>query len=318
MYFKYWFNIFEQSGGLHMDLKYLHTFRTIVEQGSFSKAAEKLNYTQSTITFQIGQLEQELSAILFEKIGRTMKLTKAGEHLIPYVDEVLLSLDKLQYFQADIAKCTGDLRVGVGETLLCYHMPDILKEFHRRAKGARLFLRSMNCYDIRDELINGTLDLGVFYEDVGGFGNSLSTYPFASYDLALVASPESKKSFPDFITENQTLPVSFIINEPNCIFREIFESYLNRKSILLGHTIELWSIPTIKNMVTSNVGISFLPRFAVQAELDSGHLAEIPTGLKDTKIHAVCGHHKNKWISPLMRLFMDLCSQYSTESIRHS
>ena len=52
-----------------MDLKYLNTFRTIIEEGSFSKAADKLNYTQSTITFQIGQLEQELSAWLFEKIG---------------------------------------------------------------------------------------------------------------------------------------------------------------------------------------------------------------------------------------------------------
>ena len=60
-----------------MEFKYLHTFRTIIETGSFTKAAEKLNYTQSTITFQIGQLEQELSVKLFEKIGRKMVLTKA-------------------------------------------------------------------------------------------------------------------------------------------------------------------------------------------------------------------------------------------------
>ena len=52
-----------------MELKYLNTFRMIVEEGGFSKAAERLNYTQSTITFQIGQLERELSVRLFEKIG---------------------------------------------------------------------------------------------------------------------------------------------------------------------------------------------------------------------------------------------------------
>ena len=72
-----------------MDLKYLRTFRTIVTEGGFNKAAEKLSYTQSTITFQIGQLEQELSVALFEKIGRRMVLTKAGEQLVPYVDEIL-------------------------------------------------------------------------------------------------------------------------------------------------------------------------------------------------------------------------------------
>ena len=62
-----------------MDLKYLETFKTIIEEGSYARAADKLGYTQSTITFQVQQLEQELSIKLFEKIGRRMQLTKAGK-----------------------------------------------------------------------------------------------------------------------------------------------------------------------------------------------------------------------------------------------
>lgn len=292
-----------------MDLKYLNTFRVVVEEGGFSKAAERLNYTQSTITFQIGQLEQELSTSLFEKIGRKMVLTKAGEHLIPYVDEVLSSIDRLRNFEDDLAECQGDLRVGVGETLLCYQLPAILKEFHKQAPKARLFLRSMNCYDIRDELMAGSLDIGVFYNCVGGFGTSLITYPLGTYPLSLVASKELKRQFPDFITPDQQIPVPFIINEPTCVFRQIFEQYLREKSIMLDHTIELWSIPTIKNLIKNDVGISYLPRFSVQEELDNGSLVEIPTGLTDTTITAVCGHHKNKWISPLMQLFIDICKR---------
>ena len=289
-----------------MELKYLQTFRTIIEKGGFSKDAEKLNYTQSTITFQIGQLEQELSVVLFEKIGRKMVLTKAGEHLIPYVDEILQSVDKLRFFEDNLSQCQGDLHIGIGETLLCYRFPSILKEFHRQAPKARLFLRSMNCYEIRNELLNGTLDLGIFYEDVGGFGSSLTTYPFGSYSMALVASPEIKKRCPDFITPDRVIQVPFIINEPNCIFRQIFEQYLRENSIILDHTIELWSIPTIKNLVKSDVGVSFLPAFTVQAELETGELEEIPTAITDKTITAVCAHHKNKWISPLMQLFLDL------------
>ena len=289
-----------------MELKYLQTFRTIIEEGGFSKAAEKLNYTQSTITFQIGQLEQELSVVLFEKIGRKMVLTKAGEHLIPYVDEILQSVDKLRFFEDNLSQCQGDLHIGIGETLLCYRFPSILKEFHRQAPKARLFLRSMNCYEIRNELLNGTLDLGIFYEDVGGFGSSLTTYPFGSYSMTLVASPEIKKRCPDFITPDRVIQVPFIINEPNCIFRQIFEQYLRENSIILDHTIELWSIPTIKNLVKSDVGVSFLPAFTVQAELETGELEEIPTAIADKTITAVCAHHKNKWISPLMQLFLDL------------
>lgn len=290
-----------------MDLKYLNTFITIVEEGSFTKAAEKLNYTQSTITFQIGQLEQELSSQLFEKIGRHMVLTKAGTQLIPYVNDVLTSIDRMQYFKDDLARFQGSIKIGIAETQLCYQMPDILKAFHQQAPKARLFLRSMNCYDIRDELLNGTLDLGVFYEDVGGFGSNLTTYLLDEYPVILVASPEMKKICPDFITPDQKILVSFIINEPDCIFRQLFEQYLREKSIIIDHTIELWSISTIKNLVKNNVGISFLPKFAVQEELDRGELVEINTGLANTKISAVCGHHKNKWISPLMQAFLNLC-----------
>lgn len=290
-----------------MELKYLQTFRTIVDEGGFSKAAEKLNYTQSTITFQIGQLEQELSVNLFEKIGRRMVLTKAGEHLIPYVDEILQSVDRLHFFEADLSECQGTLNIGIAETLLCYCFPAILKEFHRKAPKARLFLRSMNCYDIRNELLDGTLDLGVFYEEVGGFGSNLTIHSLDSCSLTLVASPETKKFCSDFITPDRTIPTPFIINEKNCIFRQIFEEYIQTKSIILDHTIELWSVPTIKNLVKSDVGISFLPTFAVQEDLKAGELVEIPTDISDKTITAICAHHKNKWISPLMQLFIDLC-----------
>ena len=291
-----------------MDFKYLYTFKTIVEEGSFIKAAAKLNYTQSTITFQMGQMEQELSTKLFEKIGRRMMLTKAGKQLVPYVNDVLTSVNKMRYFENDLAECQGDLQIGIAETQLCYKMPPILKEFHQQAPNARLFLRSMNCYDIRDELINGTLDIGVFYENVSGYGSNLITIPMGTFPIILVASPETKNRFPDFITPDQQIPISFIINEPNSIFRQLFERYIREKSILLDHTIELWSIPTIKNLVKSSVGISFLPKFSVQEELVRGELVEIPTDLSNVQVTAVCGYHKNKWISPLMQAFIDLCT----------
>lgn len=292
-----------------MELKYLHTFRTIIEEGTFTKAAAKLNYTQSTITFQINQLEQELSATLFEKVGRHMVLTKAGERLIPYVYDVLDSIDKMRWFENDLWDFQGDLRIGVGETLLCYQIPHILKEFHRQAPKTRLFLRSMNCYEIRDELISGTLDLGIFYEDIGGINCNLVSNRMGTYPVVLVAAPEIAGKYPDFITPDQQIPLPFIINEQACIFRQMFEQYLREKSILLDYTIELWSIPTIKNLVKSNVGISFLPQFTVQEELARGELKMIPTDMTAADITAVCAHHKNKWISPAMRLFIELIAR---------
>ena len=289
-----------------MELKYLNTFRTVVETGSFRAAAEKLNYTQSAITFQMGQLEQELSVKLFEKSGRNMVLTQAGELLVPYVDEVFQSVEKLRYFENDLADCQGSIHIGAGETLLCYKIPTALKKFCQQAPKAQIYLRSMNCYDIRNELLRGSLDLGIFYEDIGGFGSSLITYPIGDFPLVLVASPETRRRFPDFVTPDQTLSVPLVINEPTCVFRQIFEEYLRRKSITLDHTIEMWSIPTIKNLVKSDVGISYLPEFTVREELEAGELEIVPTEISHNRITAVCAHNKNKWISPLMRMMIGL------------
>ena len=291
-----------------MELKYLNTFHTIVAEGSFAKAAQKLNYTQSTITFQIDQLEKDFSIQLFEKIGRNMVLTKAGQQFLPYVEDVLQAVNKLHFAQTDLADCQGDLHIGVGETLLCFKLPQIVREFSRRAPKARLFIRSMNCYDIRDELLSGELDLGVFYEDVGGISQQLVTHKIGSFPLTLAASAETARQYPDFCTPGQTLPVPFLINEQRCIFRQIFEQYLNENNIALDRTIELWSIPTIKNLVTSGLGVTFLPVFALENELASGELTEIPCGVTGREITAVCCHHNNKWLSPLMRLFLELCA----------
>ena len=82
-------------GGTTMDTKNLLTLKTIVRTGSFQNAAETLGYTPSTITFQVRQLEQELSIKLFEKLGRRMVLTKAGENILPLVDTVLQSCDTI-------------------------------------------------------------------------------------------------------------------------------------------------------------------------------------------------------------------------------
>lgn len=292
-----------------MELKYLNTFRTIAREGSFSKAAQKLSYTQSTITFQIDQLEKEYGVQLFEKIGRNMVLTQAGQQFLPYVEEVLEAADKLYSFESDLKDCRGDLHIGVGETLLCFKLPEIVRQFSLRAPKARLFIRSMNCYEIRDELQAGTLDLGIFYENVGGLGDQLTVCPMGEYPLTLAASPQVAREYPDFLTPDRKIPVPFLINEQRCIFRQIFENYLNQNAISLDRTVELWSIPTIKNLVKSGMGVTFLPVFAVEEELQSGSLAEIPCGVTGQTISAVCCHHKNKWVSPAMRLFIELCTE---------
>lgn len=292
-----------------MDLRRLVTLKTVVEEGSFARAANKLCCTQSTITFQIQQLEQELSLKLFAKIGRRMILTEAGRNILPHVHELMRVMDGLRLAAQDQEEPAGELRIAAGETLLSYKIPGVLQRFKSKAPGVRLSLQSLNCYVIRDALLADEVDLGVFYRV--GNDNALTIESYGEQPLALVASPQLTGM--DFTRADQHIPVSFIINEPQCVFRQIFESALRQRGITMDNTIELWSIESIKQCVAGNLGVSFLPRFTVERELATGILTELPFSPTPLTINALCAYHSGKFVSPAMRVFMECMRQCLTE-----
>lgn len=284
-----------------MDLRRFITLKTVVEEGSFLRASQKLCCTQSTVTFHIQQLEQELSMQLFEKIGRRMCLTAAGKNILPHVYELTNVISAIRQAAQQNAEPTGELRVATGETLLAYKMPQVLQRFKQRAPQVKLSLQSLNCYVIRDALLDDKVDLGVFYRV--GNDQALTMRYFGDQPLVLVASPEFHGY--DLTLRDQHIPVSFVINEPQCIFRQIFESTLRQRAITMGNTIELWSIESIKQCVAGNLGVSFLPRFTVERELASGELQELPFSPTPMTISALCAHHTGKAVSPAMQVFME-------------
>lgn len=286
-----------------MELRYLITFKTILDSGSFLAAAQKLDYTRSTITFQVQQLEQELHVQLFERIGRRMVLTKAGQALVPYVDGVLRAMEALESQGRDKTALTGTLRVAVAETLLTYRMPPVLKAFRELAPRVRLSVQCQDCYRIRDELIQGRVDLGIHY-DVGGYGTSLITEPLAAVPLVVVGAPQLRDC--DLRTPGGRCEVSLLTNNEDSIYQKLFERYLDERSIVLtGGVMDLGNVETVKICAASNVGVALLPRFAAEAALALGTLRTVETDL-DASLMAVCSYHRNKWIGPAMALFLQL------------
>lgn len=291
-----------------MELKYLNTLRTILETGSFQNAAQKLCYTQSTVTFQVQQLEQELSVKLFEKIGRKMVLTQAGKDVLPYIDSILESVQQLINHGKKTHELTGTLRVAMPETLLAYKMQPLLKAFREQAPNVRLILQSHNCYMIRDQITNGGADIAIHY-DVGGYGSTITTEPLAKFPLTLISSHVLDDTQCDFITEHQRKSLCLISCEKESISQIIFNQYLKERDIVFENIIELGSVESIKRSVISNLGVAILPRFTVEEELKNGMLKEQKTNIGDEYISAICAYHKNKWISPAMELFIRLACE---------
>lgn len=286
-----------------MELKQLRTFQAVVDYGSYQKAAEALGYTQSTVTVHIQQLEQELGFPLFQRAGRRMALTQIGEQVLIQARELLLAADRLSQLGLAGQEPSGALRVDMAETLLCYRMQPVIQKFRRLAPQVRLIIRSRNCLQIPENVRTGACDLGVGY-DMEWNREFLEVESMGSYPIVLLAAPEFRHT--DFVTRNQYKPVSLVTDEPDSIFRRNLEDYLRRRSITLDATLELWSIESIKRCVISNLGFTYLPRFAAREELADGRLVELTAPISGVPAPTLCARRKNRWVTPAMELFMDL------------
>lgn len=284
-----------------MNTKYLTTFVTILETGSFQKAATKLNFAQSTVTSQIKQLEKELSINLFEKIGRRMELTQAGKDVLPYIHTILQNVEQINNYQKDISEITGTLRLVAPDSIFIYLLQPVIKAIRHEAPQVRLIVNSLPSEEINQAIVNGMADIGIDC-DKGFFPDSIVHKPSKPFKACLIASPFINPAHADFITPHQEKPFSIILSEPKGNYQKALTVYLDRKDIVLNPSMKLQSIEAVKRSVMNDLGVAYVPEFSVEKEIKNGSLLQLKTDLDDNLYPGVCLYHKNKWISPQMEL----------------
>jgi len=291
-----------------LDLKYIKTFKTIIDVGSFSNASYTLGCTQSTVTFHIQQLEKELNLKLFEKVGRKMLLTQEAKEIMPYFDTITNSIDELINYHKSTSEIQGILRIAMPETLLIYKMQNILIEFKKKAPNVQLSFQGTNCYDVKKQLINGNIDLGIHY-NISSYTDSIITHNIKDFNLTLVASSSLEKKYLNFLEDKQLKPFSIASNHPQAPYKKYLTKYLQNKNITMRKTLELGSIEAAKKCVISNLGIAYLPKFTVEEEIKDGKVIELNHNIEKRKIKAIYAYHKNKHITKAMSLFIQLLNE---------
>ena len=288
-----------------MNTKSLVTFKTILEVGSFQKAADKLGYTQSTVTFQIKQLEEELALKLFEKIGRRMELTQAGKDIMPYIDLILQGTEQIGNYGKSLSEISGSLKLAIPDSILIYNMQPFMQAFTHEAPNVQLIVNSIQSGEINQSVADGTADIGINCEK-DSYPDSIIHKKLGKYKAVLVASPFANSNLLDFITPHQRKPISLICNEPDGYYQLDMDKYLSEKDILLNPPMKVQSIEAVKRCVMNNLGIAVVPTYSIGEELKNGSLMPIKTELDEKTYDSFYIYHKNKWISPQMELALDL------------
>jgi DNA-binding transcriptional LysR family regulator len=268
-----------------MELRELGAFREVARQSSFSRAAARLGYVQSTVSAQVQSLERDLGARLFDRLGRTVRMTAAGEALLPHAEHLLEAAASAQaavtHAVATDGQLVGSISVSAPESLLTYRLPAVLSRFRFVCPGVSVRLQPTPIGrfrgDPRQAVACGAVDLAFVLDtplDIPGFSCIRLIHERVSVIVAPAHHLASGRTVgpADLAGEPLLLPEA---PDAGCAYRGQFERQLADARVDTDGAMEFASIEAVKQCVVAGMGVSVLPGVAVAADVAAGRLAEL-------------------------------------------
>lgn len=288
-----------------MELRLLVTFDKVASVLSFTQAAAELKYAQSSVTSQIRSLESSLGTELFDRLGSRIRLTEAGERLLPYARQIIELADEARSAVVDAGEPSGAIAVGTMESLTSYRLPPLLELFHHRYPKVQLSLRPTLGDETRHALRQGTYDVGFLMERETEHAG-LETEVLAEEPLVLVCAPTHPLAAhgSESLATGDLAAVQLVGTEPGCPYRDLFEAELRVRNGAPPPFMEFGTIEATKRGVAGGLGVALLPRMAVRDELASGVLVVLPWE-PPFVLHTQLAWRSGKRLPAHVRLFID-------------
>ena len=286
-----------------MEIRNLMTFVQVAEQNSFTKAAQSLDYAQSTVSFQIKQLETELGCLLFERINHTLTLTDKGRELLEYAQKVTKLTDEFRQNVQQRSTVQGSVHIltpdSICESLLLKHYGD----FSSRYPEIRLRFSTADTEDMfrlldrneADAML--TLDSHAYQKDyIIAQEKRVSTHFVVGAN-----SPLAKRNS---MTLEELVTQPFILTEQSMGYRGVLDKQLAKRSLSIQPVLEIGRTDIITKLLEQGTAVSFLPDLVTRSKVEEGILAYLNVPEITLDIWQQLIYHRNKWISQALDAFL--------------
>ncbi len=294
-----------------LELRHLKTFKVIADVGGFTRAAEHLGYAQSTITSHIQALEEELGSPIFDRLGKKVVLTQTGKYLMPYAIEILNLHGNAKKISTVNDEISGSLIIGATESLTVYRLPEIIHEYKKQYPHVHISLKPAICNELRNNLRNGEIDIAFLLESER-LDPDLYIEKLIDEPMVLVVQDNHLFTNYSFDLPETAINKTILYTEQGCSYRDHFDIFLRNQGISTETALEFGSVEAIKQCVISGLGVSLLPLITVQSEINERKLVAIPWNKKDGNIVTSMAYHKNKWISPALKMFIQIVRKHAS------
>ncbi len=258
-----------------MEMTQLEFFLKVIEQGSFSKAADVVCRTQPAVSIAIRRLEEEIQAPLFDRSQKTPTLTAAGEVVRDYAQKILALRDQARETVDQLRSLRqGCVRIGANESTSLYLLPQLILAFRARYPEVKVELYRHLSERLPAEVLARNVDFGVLAFEP--FDRDLESFCVLTDELVLIMNPSHPLARRPSITVKELGHESFVAHNMRTGSRNKVTEVFLKQQTPLNITFELDTIETIKRFVQLSIGLAFVPRMCVREELERGVLVTVP------------------------------------------
>ena len=282
-----------------MDLQSLNIFIQVAELNSFTRAAEKLGYSQPTISFQIKQLEKELGVQLFDRVGHTVSLTEAGKSALHYAQSIC-QLSQEMVMGDKKYDVNGIVRIAMAESLVNPLIATTFSDIKSKYPQLSINIMTGMTAELFDLLNHNEVDL-ICVLDSPVRDTSYIVVNEEEINVHIVVSKNNPLAVKKNIKIDDLLSQSFILTEKGMSYRRLFDEEMAKHKIEILPILEMSNPKSICNLVKEDLGISFLPDFVTNKAVEEGSIVRLHVKGLDIKIWKQLLYHRDKWVNSQMK-----------------
>ncbi len=288
-----------------MDINNLRAFIEVADKKSFSRTAESLKLSQPAVSKRIAALETELSAKLFDRVGRSVHLTEAGRVLLPSARQIHLELSRIENVICSMgSEVTGSLRIGTSEQIGTSHLPEALRTFRSNYPKVEIDLQFDSVKPTLAALEGGLLEIAACaLPNRVSLSSKLHRLDIWSSDMVVVTAVDHPLTTDDTVSLQLLTKCPAILPSAETATRREIDDILRNADVKANVSIEANDFDTMKTMASIGLGWACIPAYLV-----SDSLAVIPVDELALKHTVSVIHHNERTLSRAAQAFVDVVS----------
>lgn len=289
-----------------MEFRQVQTFMQISQVKNFSKAAELLGYSQSAVTVQVRQLENELGVRLFDRTGKKVTLTPQGKEFLIHANKIIDDMLKAKEAMNDTNELKNPLHIGTIESLCTVKLPDIVQRFRNEHPKVRIQITIDSPERLFQMMEHNELDV-IYILDTPRWNKNWIKVMEEAEPVIFVSTPHYKAAEKEEVKIEEILTEPFYLTERNANYRQALEQELALRKQTLSPVLECSDTAFIKKMLKTGKGLSYLPLFVVEKDIKEGKIAKLNVKDIDITMYRQVFYHANKYMTKEMEKFVEYC-----------